>query len=101
LANFYSAQPRWLVHLVGWMHHFSNGAALGIMFLAGVNIFRRPWLFWGPVLWALFIEGMLLLTPYAGFFGLALNGRFVFLTASAHVIFGLTLGSFCKWRLGR
>ncbi len=96
-----ATQPRWLVHSVGWTYHFSNGAALGIMFLAGVSVFRRPWLFWGPVLWALFIEGMLLLTPYAAFFGLALNGRFVFLTASAHLIFGLTLGGFCRWRLAR
>ena len=90
-------EPLWLAHLLGWTYHFSNGAALGIMFLAMV---RRPdprILFWGAVAWALFIEAMLLLTPYATFFGLQLNGRFLFLTASAHLVFGLTLGWWC-WK---
>jgi hypothetical protein len=52
----------------------------------------RRTLFWGAVAWALFIEVMLLLTPYASFFGLPLNPRFVVLTLSAHIVFGLTLG---------
>ena len=83
--------------MLGWTYHFSNGAALGIMFLTMV---RRPdprILFWGAVAWALFIESMLLLTPYTTFFGLQLNGRFLFLTASAHLVFGLTLGWWC-WK---
>ena len=92
-------EPRWLVHTLGWTYHFSNGAALGIMFLAMVSFFRRPSLFWGAVVWALFIEVMLLLTPYTSFFGLTLNGRFLFLTASAHLVFGLTLGYYCHKRL--
>jgi hypothetical protein len=94
-------EPRWLVHTLGWTYHFSNGAALGIMFLAMVSFFRRPSLFWGAVAWALFIEVMLLLTPYTAFFGPTLNGRFLFLTASAHLVFGLTLGYYCNRRLAR
>ena len=94
-------EPRWLVHALGWTYHFSNGAALGIMFLAMITFFPRPSLFWGAVAWALFIEAMLLLTPYTAFFGLTLNGRFLFLTASAHLIFGLTLGYYCHRRLAR
>jgi hypothetical protein len=35
---------------------------------------------------------ILLMTPYAKFFGLPLNSQFIFLTASAHAIFGLALG---------
>ena len=92
-------EPAWLVQQLGWAYHFSNGAALGIMFLAMV---RRPnprVLFWGAVTWALFIEVMLLLTPYPKFFGLALNGKFLFLTASAHLIFGIALGLWCRWRV--
>ena len=27
-------EPEWLVQFLGWTYHFSNGAALGIMFLA-------------------------------------------------------------------
>ena len=94
-------EPRWLVQTLGWTYHFSNGAALGIMFLALVSFFRRPSLFWGAVGWALFVEGMLLLTPYTAFFGLALDGRFLFLTVSAHLVFGLVLGWYCHRRLTR
>lgn len=92
-------EPRWLVHALGWTYHVSNGAALGIMFLAMVSFFQRPSLFWGAVAWALFVEAMLLLTPYPAFFGLALDGRFLFLTVSAHLVFGLTLGYYCHRRL--
>ena len=90
------SEPAWLVQTLGWSYHFSNGAALGIMFLAMVPTADRRILFWGAVMWALFIEAMLLLTPYTSFFGLQLNARFVFLTVSAHLVFGLTLGWWCR-----
>ena len=89
-------EPAWLVQALGWTYHFSNGAALGIMFLAMVLSASRRVLFWGAVAWALFIEAMLLLTPYTKFFGLALDSRFVFLTVSAHLVFGLALGLWCR-----
>jgi hypothetical protein len=92
-------EPRWLVHLLGWTYHFSNGAALGIMFLVISSCFRRALLFWGAVAWALFVEAMLLVTPYANFFGLKVNGKFLFLTVSAHLVFGVVLGIWLKWRL--
>ena len=93
-----SADPRWLVQAIGWVYHFSNGAALGIMFLVMMSLFRRPWMVWSGAAWALFVETMLLLTPYATFFGMQRNGQFYFLTASAHLIFGLVLGWYCRWR---
>lgn len=93
-------EPAWLVQTLGWSYHFSNGAALGIMFLALVTTASPRVLFLGAVTWALFIEAMLLLTPYTSFFGLALNGRFLFLTASAHLVFGVVLGAWCSWRIG-
>jgi hypothetical protein len=96
-----ATEPRWLVHGLGWTYHFSNGAALGIMFLVMASCLRHPPLFWGAVAWALFVEAMLLLTPYASFFGLKMNGRFLFLTASAHLIFGVVLGLYCRNRVGR
>jgi hypothetical protein len=92
--------PLWLAQLVGWAYHFSNGAALGIMFLAMVTRPNPRVLFWGAVVWALFIEMMLLLTPYPSFFGLKLDGRFIFLTVSAHLVFGFTLGFWCRHRAG-
>jgi hypothetical protein len=93
-------EPRWLVHGLGWTYHFSNGTALGIMFLVMASCFRRPMLFWGAVAWALFVEAMLLITPYATFFELKVNARFLFLTASAHLVFGVVLGVYFRSRLG-
>ncbi len=90
--------PRWLEEGLGWLYHFSNGAALGIMFLAMVAYARPRTLFWGAVLWALFVETVLLLTPYSAFFGLKLNAWFIFLTASAHLIFGIVLGLWSRYR---
>ncbi|MBU6402221.1 MAG: hypothetical protein KGS61_18030 [Verrucomicrobia bacterium] len=96
-----SSGPRWAILAVGWTYHFSNGAALGIMFLVLAGGCRRLPLLWGAVGWALFVEAMLLLTPYAAFFGLPLNGRFMFLTASAHLVFGVALGSYLRTMLPR
>jgi hypothetical protein len=71
---------------------------LGIMFLVMASCFPRPVFFWGAIAWAVFVEAALLSTPYARFFGLPMNGRFLFLTASAHSIFGLVLGLYCKMK---
>ena len=88
-----------LALILGWTYHFSNGAALGIMFLAMVVRPRRGPLLWGAIAWAGCVETLLLMTPYAAFFGLPLNGTFIFLTASAHAIFGVALGLWCRWRV--
>ncbi len=94
-----ATEPRWLVNGVGWLYHFSNGATLGIMFLVMASWFTKPMLFWGAVLWAVFVEAVLLLTPYAVFFGLKLDRSFLFLTATAHVVFGTVLGLYSRIRL--
>lgn len=122
-----ATEPRWLVETTGWLYHFSNGAALGIMFLA-----LLPWIFkrraptaietrfksnlsstllgqlkrvaghpafWLAILWALLVELILLVTRYAEFLGLARNARFLTLTLCAHIVFGLTLGAWLALRL--
>ena len=94
-----NSEPRWLVNTLGWSYHFSNGAALGIMFLAAITFFRRPTLFTAAIVWALMVELLLLLTPYAAFFGFQLGPRFLFLTISAHLIFGIALGGYCRAKL--
>ena len=91
--------PPWLVQAIGWAYHFSNGAALGIMFLAMVIRPTPRRLFWGAVAWAMVAEAILLCTPYTGFFGLTLDAKFLFLTATAHAVFGIVLGLWCRWRL--
>jgi hypothetical protein len=93
-----ATEPRWLVNLLGWAYHFSNGASLGIMFLALVPRPTRANLFAGSIAFALAVEFLLLITPYASFFGLALNQRFLMLTLSAHLVFGVTLGLWLRWR---
>jgi hypothetical protein len=93
------SEPSLLAPLLGWVYHFSNGAALGIMFLTLVPRPGPRILFWGALSWALVIECLLLLTPYTVFFGLELNAQFLFLTASAHLVFGLALGEWCCRRV--
>ena len=90
-----STEPRWLVQLLGWTYHFSNGAALGVMFLALVSRPSARNLFWGAVVFALGVELILLCTPYPRFFGLPFDQRFITLTASAHLVFGIALGGWC------
>ena len=97
-------EPRWLVQVLGWGYHFSNGAALGIMFLTVASRATSRGLFFGAVAWALAVEIALLLTPYPAFFGIPFDQRFVLLTLSAHLVFGLTLGLWLSSRrhsLGR
>jgi len=84
---------------IGWLgYHFSNGAALGIMFLAILWKPTASRLFWGAVVWALMVEALLLMTPYTNFFGIPFDRRFIILTASAHLVFGLVLGWWCMRR---
>ncbi len=95
-----SNEPAWLVQLLGWAYHFSNGAALGVMLLAAMTTARPKVLFSGAVAWALVIEAMLLLSPYAAFFGLKMDARFIVLTASAHLVFGIILGAWLARKIG-
>jgi hypothetical protein len=84
-----------LAHLVGWAYHFSNGITFGVMYLALVgDASRRSWL-WAVAL-ATGLELGMLFTPYAGFFGIPLTARFVLVTLSAHLIFGIALGLYAK-----
>jgi len=92
--------PSPAAYALGWAYHFSNGIALGIMFLSMGGPLTRRKAFWGAVVWALAVEFILLNTPYASFFGLPLNAWFLFLTASAHLIFGIALGLWCRRRVG-
>lgn len=89
-------------NLVGWGFHFNNAATFGVMFAAMVGEASRRWGGGWPwaVLMAVGIEAGLLLSPYAGFFQLPMTGRFIAVTLSAHVMFGLGLG-LCFARLSR
>jgi hypothetical protein len=76
---------------VGWAYHFSNGLTFGIMYVALIgDATRRHWAW--AVLFAVGLETGMLLTPYPAFFGIALNARFVWVTLTAHLVFGIVMG---------
>lgn len=78
-------------HILGWVYHFSNGATLGIMYLALIgDAARRHWAW--AVLMAVGIESAMLLSPYARTFGITVKPLFIAVTLTAHLIFGLGLG---------
>ena len=88
-------------HLLGWAYHFSNGGTFGVMYLAMVgNGLRRHW-GWAVVM-AVLLEIGMLLSPYAQTFGIHITPRFIIVTMSAHLIFGVGLGLSARWltRLG-
>jgi hypothetical protein len=97
-------------HLAGWAYHFSNGATFGVMFAAmyaGANeaIGAAGRGAWRPVMWAMVmavgIEICLLVSPYSRFFDIHITTRFVVVTMTAHVIFGLGLGVYFAWHGSR
>jgi hypothetical protein len=89
------------VQVTGWGYHFSNGAALGVMLLAMLPSYTKKTLLIGGAVWGLLVEIILLATPYYAFFQLKLpQDQFLFLTLTAHLVFGLTLGWWCARRLG-
>ena len=95
-------EPNWLVQLLGWSYHFSNGAALGIMLTMMVGNAPKKVLFWSATVWALTVEIILLMTPYRDFFKIAMPFQtFLILTGTAHLIFGIALGCWCIKRLPR
>jgi hypothetical protein len=78
-------------HLIGWIYHFSNGIAFGVMYMALVgDASRRSWLW--AVLFATVLELAMLVTPYTSFFGIHMTTRFVIVTFTAHAVFGVALG---------
>jgi hypothetical protein len=97
-------------NLIGWAYHFSNGATFGVMFAsiyasaseaysqsrAGAAM-AIPY----AMLMAAGIELCLLASPYAAFFGIAITPRFVVVTLTAHLIFGLGLGAYFAWHAAK
>ncbi len=102
LADSYADAPSPWAHVLGWLYHFSNGAALGIMLMAMITSWTARAFIAGAVSWALAVEAFLLLTPYYSFFQLKLpQATFLILTLSAHVVFGIALGWWLRARLVR
>jgi hypothetical protein len=94
-------QPRYstTTSLLGWAYHFSNGATIGLMYVALIGDPRRRHWAWA-ILLATALELGMILTPYPRVFGITVTPRFVFVTMAAHAIFGVCLGWAVKWFAG-
>jgi hypothetical protein len=97
-------------NLIGWAYHFSNGATFGVMF---ASIYASASEAYSQsragaasaipyaMLMAAGIELCLLASPYTAFFGIAITPRFVVVTLTAHLIFGLGLGAYFAWHAAK
>ncbi len=113
-GNAWGAGYSLAAHLLGWAYHFSNGATFGVMFAAAYSgakeaiaaaRSRATAFTWRTIGWATLmavgIEICLLLSPYSSFFGIHQTTRFVVVTLTAHVIFGIFLGISFAWHARR
>src|SRR5262249_37253216 len=81
--------------LLGWAYHFSNGATIGVMYLALIGDAQvRHWAW--AVLVAVGLELGMLLTPYPKMFDIPVTAHFVLVTMAAHAVFGVCLGLVAK-----
>lgn len=78
-----------LTHFTGWAFHFLNGIGFGIAY-AMVALGRNRW--WA-VGWAMVLETVTIVTPFAATYGLAGKAHLIAIAYAAHVAYGLPLGS--------
>ena len=83
-----------LAQAVGWTYHFGNGLGFGVMYVAMIGDPRRCSWLWAVVV-ALAIEACMLVSPYAKYFSITMDARFVVVTVAAHAVFGVALGLAC------
>lgn len=90
--------PTFTSEVAGWIYHLSNGIGFGLMYATFVN--RPRW--WTAVLWGVFLELLMLLTPYAEVFGYKVSSEFLAVTIGAHVVYGFALWAALRyWSSGR
>lgn len=85
-----------LTAFAGWAYHFVNGIGFGIAWAVVAR--GRPWL-WG-VGWAMFLETMTIISPFAGTYGLIAGGQVqvlpIAIAYAAHVPYGVAVGLFAQ-----
>jgi hypothetical protein len=88
-------------HILGWAYHFSNAITFGTMYVAAVGNPRlRHWT-WAVVM-AVGLEIGMLATPYTRALAIPLTITFIYITLTAHLIFGVLLGLLSsRWPLVR
>jgi hypothetical protein len=81
-----------LTSTLGWLYHQSNGVTFGIAYAALAA--RRPWP-WG-VVWALFLETVAVLSPFAARYGLSGHVVPIAIAYGAHVAYGWPVGRLAR-----
>lgn len=81
-----------LTETLGWFYNFANGTAFGVAY-AMLGLGRR---WWWAIPWALWLETMTVVTPYAGVYGLAGKPDVIAIAYGAHVFYGAGLGFVCE-----
>ena len=79
--------------LAGWSFHFVNGIGFGIAY-AMVALGRNKW--WA-VGWAMVLETVTIVTPFAATYGLAGKYHLIAIAYAAHVAYGLPLGMVVRY----
>lgn len=77
-----------LTEFTGWAYNFANGAGFGVAY--AMLFLGRRWLWAIP--WALWLETMTIVTPYAASYGLAGHADLIAIAYGAHVAFATPLG---------
>lgn len=77
-----------LTETLGWFYNFANGTAFGVAY-AMIGLGRR---WWWAIPWALWLETMTIVTPYAGVYGIAGHLDIIAIAYGAHVFYGIGLG---------
>lgn len=73
---------------VGWLYNFANGVGFGVGY--SVLAVGRRW--WWAIPWALGLETMTIVTPYADVYGLRGQLDIIAIAYGAHVAYGVPLG---------
>lgn len=91
-------RPSLVSEVIGWSYHLSNGVGFGLMFAVAVRVPRL----WMAMAWGLFLEIVMLATPYAEVLGYRLSPRFLAITIGAHLVYGAALwAAVAAWQRGR
>jgi hypothetical protein len=80
-------------NFVGWTYHFSNGLTFAIAYVIVAK--KRHWLW--AVAYALGLETIAVVTPFAQIFSLSGNYKSLFIAYSGHIAYGLPIG-LMTWR---
>jgi hypothetical protein len=88
--------PHGVHYIAGGIYHLANGIGFAIAY--SIWFATRGW--WCGIIWALILEAAML-AIYPGWLDIKMMDEFVSVSVIGHLVYGATLGSFCKWHVLR